>query len=512
MTILLAYISGETNRDNPYISLLPSGLCYLHSTLKVAGFDSQLANFSGWSESEIARQLKQINPDIIAISQWTHNRHASVDLAHAARNLNPYCTVIMGGGHASFQKHELLCPGSPVDMVIVGEGEQALLELVRMLKAGRNWDMVPGIAFNRADTVVTTAPRKLVEDLDAIPFAAQFLDYSIGVDHELQAEFIVTARGCPAACTFCSSPGFWQRCVRFRSPENILDEIVFIQKHYGLIYFSFRDDTFTADRARTIAFCRLLIERRVHIIWNCQSRVNFLDEELLLWMKRAGCEGVQLGVESGSPGILKILGKNITATQVECAAAAVRKVGINLSVYMISDVPGETASDREASIALIRRIRPDDGYVSPLVFYPGTRLFADAVANGRVAENIFHINRQPAVYAAGRPSRSSMKLLQALSGQNAMSGRELKRQKRMLGYCHVTNVMAGDFFRQLGNYAAAEKEYREIIRLEPDNPWGWFLLGELLSEQGQRRGAVECFQKVLDRVPCHSPSLQALRQ
>ncbi|NVN92870.1 MAG: radical SAM protein [Desulfuromonadales bacterium] len=510
MTILLAYISGDSNRDDPFISLLPCGLCYLHSTLREAGFDSLLANFSGWLESDVSRQLNQLRPDIIAISQWTHNRHASLDLALLARRLNPCCTIIMGGGHASFQVNEVLCPGSPVDLVLVGEGEETMLELVRHLEAGSNWNQIRGIAFRNGDSVITTEPRKLLEELDSLPFASRYLDHSLGVDCELQAEFIVTARGCPSACNFCSSPGFWRRRVRFRSPENIVDEILFVRERYGLLYFSLRDDTFTADRARTISFCRLLIERRAHIVWNCQSRVNSLDDELLVWMKRAGCECVQLGVESGSPRILKLLGKTITPDQVMRAAVAVRKIGINLSVYMISDVPGETDADRDASIALMRRIRPDDGYVSPLAYYPGTKLFYDAVANGRIGERVFQESRAPAVYAVGRPGRSSQRLLRALDGQHAKGGRELKRLKHTLGYCHATNVMAGEYFRQVGDCVAAEREFREIVEQEPDNPWGWFLLGELLSEQGHQDRAAKCFRRVLDRVPCHSPSRLAL--
>jgi anaerobic magnesium-protoporphyrin IX monomethyl ester cyclase len=512
MKILLAYISGVPNRDDPFISLLPSGLCYLQSNLREAGFDALLANFSGWSNSNVSRQLKEHLPDVIAISQWTHNRHASLELAHATRRLNPKCTVILGGGHATFQYNEILCQGSPVDAVILGEGEGTLLELIGRLADGSDWQEGKGIAYRRNGTVIVTPSRSLLADLDALPFASLHLEHSLGVDREQQAEFIVTARGCPSACAFCSSPGFWKRCVRFRSPENIVDEILFIRDRYGLIYFSLRDDTFTADRARTIAICRLLIERRAHIIWNCQSRVTTLDEELLVWMKRAGCECVQLGVESGAPRILSHLGKTITPLQVERAASAIRKVGISLSLYLISDIPGETDGDRDATIALMRRIRPDDGYVSPLAYYPGTRLFSEAVADGRVDANVFQKNHAAAVYAAGKPGNTSRQLLRALTGRRMDNGRCFKRQKRILGYCYTTNVLAGEYFRQRGDGVAAELEFLEIIERESENPWGWYLLGELLSEQGSHDRAVECYRRVLACIPNHTPSRLALGQ
>lgn len=510
MNILLAYISGVTDRSDPYVSLLPSGLCYLHSTLKEAGLPSLLANFSAWSDAEIERQLAREQPGMVAISQWTHNRHASLDLARLVRRACPACLIVMGGGHATFQYDEILCDQYPVDLIAIGESEATLLELARCLSSGKQWQEIPGIAFCTDSRIMVTPARPLLTDLDQLPFASTHLDHSVGVDCALQAEFIVTARGCPSACTFCSSPGFWNRRVRYRSPENIIAEILFIRDRYGLIYFSLRDDTFTADRARAIAFCRLLIERNVRIIWNCQSRVTSLDEELLVWMKRAGCECVQLGVESGSPRILKLLGKSITPRQVELASAAVRKVGINLSVYMISDVPGETEADLSASIALIRSIRPDDGYVSPLAYYPGTRLFTDAVAAGRVDARIFQLSRDAAVYAVKKPAGSSGRLFKALARQRPDKTGSFTEQKDLLGYFFVTNVLAGEWYRQAGNHDAAEREFREITDRESANPWGWYLLGELLSEKGRRLQARTCYQRVLDLVPKHAPSLEAV--
>jgi anaerobic magnesium-protoporphyrin IX monomethyl ester cyclase len=509
MNILLAYISGVPDRTDPYVTLLPTGLCYLHSSLKEAGFDSLLVNFSAWSEAEIARQLAMVQPDVAAISQWTHNRHASQELARLVRRSFPECLIIMGGGHATFEYAEILQAASPVDLVALGESEATLLELAGHLSVGDRWHEIPGIAFRRNGQVIVTPPRVPRENLDQLPFAALHLEDSVGVDCGLQAEFIVTARGCPSACTFCSSPGFWNRRVRFRSPENIVKEILFIRDTYGLIYFSLRDDTFTADRSRAIDFCRLLIERNIHIIWNCQSRVTALDDELLVWMKRAGCECVQLGVESGSPRILSLLGKSITPRQVELAAAAVRKVGINLSVYLISDVPGETEEDVAASIDLIRCIRPDDGYVSPLAYYPGTQQFADAVAAGMVDEKIFVLSRDAAVYAATKPGRNSSRLLKALSRNQPDKADSFAEQKRLLGYCSVTNVLAGEWFRQAGNSSAAEREFREITVQEPGNPWGWYLLGELCAERGKQAPALRCYHRVLELVPKHAPSLAA---
>lgn len=510
MKMLLAYMSGAPDRNDPFVSVLPAGLCSLLACLREAGFDALLANFSGWPEAAVIKHLRLLKPDIIGISQWTHNRHASLDLARLVRRERPGSTVIMGGAHATFRYKELLAEGSPVDIVVLGEGEATLQEIAGLVAAGQDWKSARGIAFRHCGKVVVNDLRPPLLDLDLLPIASRYLEDSIGVDRELQSEFILTARGCPSACYFCSSPGFWKRKIRFRSPANIYNEIRYIRDKYGLIYYSLRDDTFTADRNRTIEFCRLLIEGGAHLLWNCQSRVNAIDEEMLTWMKRAGCECVQLGVESGSPEILKRLGKSITPGQVERAASLIRKLGINLSVYLISNVPGETEADIKQTVELIRRIRPDDGYVSPLAYYPGTKLFEDAVAKGLVDKDVFEENPDVAVYAAGAPGPDSSRLLKALAGHAQRDAGRFRRQKQLLGYCYTTNVLAGEWHRQNGNFTAAEQEFREITEKEATNPWGWYLLGDLYREQGEGRVAAQCCRKVLEVVPMHGPSLAAL--
>ena len=499
------------DRRDSYISLLPTGLCSLQAFLKTAGFDAVLANFSGWSTDAVRQQLQTLRPDIVGISQWTHNRHAAMDLAGLVREETPDSMVIMGGAHATFCYADILQAGSAVDCVVLGEGEATLLEIVRHCQGGTDWRGVSGIAFLRNSEVVVTAVRSVLKDLDQLPISVRFLEHSIGVDVELQSEFIITTRGCPSACYFCSSPKFWKRNVRFRSPERIVDEITYIRDQCGLIYFSIRDDTFTVDRARTIAFCQLLIDRNLHIMWNCQSRVATLDEELLVWMKRAGCECIQLGVESGSQRVLKQLGKSITPQQVERAAAMIRNVGINLSVYLISDVPDETEDDVQQTINLIHRIHPDDGYVSPLAYFPGTQLYEEAIVSGRVERSVFISNHDSAVYAVTKRGKSSHRLLKELGrGVREDVGR-FRDQKEILGYCSVTNVLAGEFHRQKGDRAAAEREFREIVQREPANPWGWYLLAELYLEIGRSSQAAECFRAVCWIVPQHGPSRIALR-
>ncbi len=510
MKVLLAYQSGLPHRNEPYINLVPTGLSYLHACLQEEGYDSLLANFSAWHPDKITHELLTFKPDVIGISQWTHNRHVSLELARVCRNLFPKCIIVMGGGHATFCYEDILTAGSPVDVVILGEAETTLLELMAQVTSRSEWQSIAGLAFRHEGTIIVTPPRKNLDDLDHLPLPAHYLDRSIGLDLELQSEFIVTTRGCPSTCYFCSSPDFWGRKVRFRSPKAIVEEILYIRQKFGLIYFSIRDDTFTADRKRVIEFCRILQEQEINILWNCQSRVTAIDKELVIQMKQAGCECIQLGVESGSLDILRQLGKNIAPANIEDACRLIRETGINLSVFLISDVPEETKHDIQQTIELIRHIRPDDGYVSPLAYYPGTQLYKNAVAAGKTSHNIFSGSPQSALYVAATRSTYSTRLLKELAKNQQKDPDRFRRQKSDLGYCYTTNVIAGEWYRQQGEDDKAEKELREITIVQPANPWGWFLLGDLYSSQGRTKKGNDCYAKVLNIVPEHGPSKLAL--
>ncbi len=392
MEILLTYKSRSTGNGDSYTSLLPNGLGYINALLCRDGYRSKIANLSPYNWQEIGKLLSVERPALLGISQFTHNRFESARVAKLAKEANPACFVVFGGPHATHRCHELLSHYPVVDAVVLGEGEETFCDLARHIvrRGDRDLDGVKGIAFRKGEGIVKTPPRSPLLDLDALPFPATCFGDAVGADIHRQAEFIITSRGCPASCSFCSSPRFWGKGLRFRSPRSIVEEIRFIRDRYGLIYFSLRDDTFTADRERVVEFCRLLLREKVYILWNCQSRVNAVDEDVLLWMKRAGCECVQFGVESGSPRILKELGKRISPEQVKKAALAVRRAGIQLSVYLITGVPGETEEDLKETLTLLAAIKGHDGQVSPLAYYPGTGLFEEAVRSGAIPGNEDH--------------------------------------------------------------------------------------------------------------------------
>lgn len=513
MHTLLAYITASSRNHRPgdFETLLPIGLCSLYALLRSRGMPATLANLCGMDNRAIVDLLLQHRPSVVGLSLWTHNRHATLQLAGLIRQTLPETIILLGGGHATHQAELILRRHPEVDLIATGEAEQTLLELLEALDNGSPLSTVPGLVIRDNGMIRHTGQRPPWPDLDSLPFPALWLHEAINVDHPLQAEFISSSRGCPAACSFCASPAFWGRRVRYRSAGSVAEEMRYLRDHYGLLYLSLRDDTFTADRRRTVALCRELIDRRVNIFWNCQSRVEAIDRETLTWMRQAGCECVQLGVESGSPAMLKLLGKRIMPDQVVKAAELIRQSGMQLSVYLISGIPEESDADRQQTINLIKRIRPDDLQVAPLAYYPGTALFEAAVRAGKVAETLFETSRDEAVLAAPNGQQQVRRLLtRTAQYHNRCSMQQLLAIQADAGYSAVTAMQAGDRYAADGDPHQAEQQYCQITRNEPDHPWGWFLLAELYEQHDQLKLAADCYRQLLKLVPRHRPAAEAL--
>ncbi|MCM0082753.1 radical SAM protein [Geomonas sp. Red32] len=515
MNILLAYQSHPEGADDPFTSLLPAGLLTLDAAARKAGHRSTLANLSGVPRREVKSLLQRLRPELVGLSQFTHNRVETLAIARIAKELNPATVVVLGGPHATHAWPDLLARHPEIDAVAIGEGEETLVELLGRLSAGGTLAEVAGLACRVDGTPAATPHRAPVAELDLLPLAGESTGESFGVDYRRQLEFVITSRGCPASCLFCSSPLFWGRGVRFRSPASVVAELKMLIERYGLLYFSFRDDTFTSDRKRVLEICRLIREERLPVLWNCQSRVNAVDEEMLRAMKLAGCECIQFGVESGAPEMLKALGKRIRPHEVETAAEAVRKVGINLSVYLITGIPGENEGHLKESLRLIETIKPHDGQVSPLVYYPGTRLFDGAVREGTVPADLFErpsgegflVRRDPFV----EKSRTRLlKTLERVGARGAYTLEDFERQRKLLGWSLVTEMLCGESLEGEGAWDEAAAVYRSIARREPENPWGHLLLGGLLARTGDLAKASECYRKVAKLVPRHLPAFLSL--
>lgn len=507
MKTFLAYTSGRDLADDYFARKIPVGLGLLGAVLNEAGFPAKVGNLSRFDRDRIARTIARERPDVLGVSVFTFNRHASRDLARIAREVVPGTYIVAGGPHVTHLDRHWLEAYPEFDAVVRGEGETALVEIVRRLAAGSEIAGTPGVtARGRDGSIAWAPPAPTVDHLDSLPHAADHLSRSVGVDVADQLRYMITSRGCPAACTFCNTPDFWGRRVRFRSVPDVMREIRTLRERHGLVYLSIRDDTFTAHRQRTIDFCRAMIDSGLHFLWDCQSRVNLVDPERLAWMKRAGCQHVQYGIESGSEPILQVLQKDITVDRIREAIAMTRAAGLIVSIYLISGVPEETDEDIEATVRLIGETLPHDGIVAPLAVYPGTRLYEDAKRRLGVDDSIWVIDRRAGILV--REDEDAVRHHDRLVAELEKTGRRAAYRPADFdafdaehGFVFTTAMQRSEYWRTRGDFRRSIAAAEEIVRRQPSNPWGWLRLADLLVESGAEREAREARQRALAIVP-----------
>jgi anaerobic magnesium-protoporphyrin IX monomethyl ester cyclase len=305
MRILLIYpyfLEERIHADE--VSVPPMGIFYVGAMLKAHGYPVEILNWHAIHKTEhlILETLEQMNPDIIGFSILHANRWGGIDIARKAKALNPKVKIVFGGIGATFLWRLLMTHFKEIDFIVLGEGELTFLQLVQAIEKGdrSRIDEIKGLAFRRGKRLEQTKPAPRLKDLDQLPMPARYFTYT----------HVAFTRGCPGNCTFCGSPQFWGHRVRTHSPGYFVDQLEMLNQK-GVKHFYFSDDTFTLDADAVIAICRDIIQRKLDITWVAISRVNYVSEKLLAWMRRAGCTQISYGVESGSEIIRSRLNKKI---------------------------------------------------------------------------------------------------------------------------------------------------------------------------------------------------------
>lgn len=458
-------------RHDYYMSLIPHGMASLAAVAEKAGHRIILANLSRQGIRGAMELIRREKPAVVGLSLFSYNRVETLKLIKKIKQEIPRIRIVVGGHHATALAEENLRRYPEIDHLIKGEGEDAWISLLEDLKEGR-------------------IPSRLIEgirlqDLDKLPFPASFNGKSPGVNPHEQYKVIISTRGCPNRCSFCASPDFWQRRVTFRSAESLADEVEFIHRKLGIIYFSIRDDNFTLKKDRVIKFSRLLRERGLYLMWNCQARVDTIDEDMLREMKLAGLEHIQYGVESGSERVLQRLDKDIKLDDVRRAAADTRRLGIYLSIYLMTGIDGETSRDLQQTVKLIREILPGDGLVSPVAYYPGTALYEEMKHGGKVTDEDWFSSSDTGLYVRNDEETRQMVIrlvneLGKIRERSWYREKDFQQHRKLMGPdCWVTGILEGDYHLDEELYDKAEDIYREVIQRHPKNIWGYIRMGEL---------------------------------
>ena len=309
-------------------------------------------------------------------------------IAGIVKKIDAHCKIVVGGP-AVTTCTDLIMQNPAIDFGVRGEGEKTMSELVSLLSSRSPTDMaeIDGLSWRRGKEIVHNRKRELMKDIDTLPFPARDLllftdQIPAGALRNIMGG-MVTSRGCPSSCTYCANNAVWGgRHIRFRSPRNIVDEMVYLRDTYGIRRIILWDDHLITRRKRILELCELLVAENVGVHWVSFARADSLDDELIKCMKRAGCEEIQIGVESGSDRVLKMVKKGVTLDEIRHAAKLLRKNGMRWFAFLMIGFPGETLDEMKATMRLLYELRPDSAMLSVVTPYPGTELFQEAQRRG----------------------------------------------------------------------------------------------------------------------------------
>ena len=371
----------------------PLGLLWIAAVLERAGFSVAIYDEQVAAES-FDKFLAATRPRLALLSGTSHGRFRAFDYASAIKQFDPGVTVAYGGPHASFAAAETLGRIPDIDLIGHGEGERACLELAewKVRGGGRPEDLrkIKGITFRQNGGLVATPGRERVADLDSLPLPARHLvpmgRYRLKMDLlDVPGTIIMTSRGCPFCCAFCSESFFFGKRYYTRGAASVVDEVELLTAEYGARGLVIFDSTFSLKRKHVEDFCDELERRGVDIPWQCQVRVDTVDKPLLEKMRRAGCYTVCFGVESGDQEILNRISKGITLERALDVMKWADELGLYTKVSFSLGHPGETYEQAKKTNKFARkyaRYMTFRGYNPGIRVYPGTGVEAYAREHG----------------------------------------------------------------------------------------------------------------------------------
>ena len=402
MKVLLINPGWKINRINLWSkvsSCYPSlGLAYIAAVLeqdkhKVFFIDMQAENYSVDDVKQILDDEAYFDLDFVGITATTPLINCAYDLAKMIKTKFTKAVIVFGGTHPSVMPEEVL-GNSDVDLVVLGEGEATMREVV----AKKPLSEILGISYRGDKGIIRNKDRPYIEDLDSLPTPAYHLmpidKYrpAIGSYKQLPAMSLFATRGCPGQCGFCNRT--FRGRVRSKSAKNILKEVKLLRDKYGIKEVSFYDDNFTVLRGTLVKFCELLIKEDLGITWSCFTRANYVDRKTFELMKKAGCHLVMMGIESGVQSILDSMEKNLTLEQIREAVKICKDVGIEVRTAYMLGYFGETKETMEQTLKFAMELDTDSVQFNILTAYPGTKVWDVAKNNGwlRVKDYNYNIN------------------------------------------------------------------------------------------------------------------------
>jgi anaerobic magnesium-protoporphyrin IX monomethyl ester cyclase len=390
MKVLLINPSSELLDTSPKLRTFltpipPLGIASIAAVLEREGIEvkalDQFAN--KMSNQKVLLEIKKYAPDVVGFSCLTPVINNVKNLVKEIRKLNN-CLVVLGNIHPTIFTEELLRDGS-ADIIVKGEGELTVLDLIKAIRDKKDLHNVSGISFREGDDIFHNQNRALVQDLDQFPYPAwhlfEFKNYKetpqMLINNQLALP-ILGSRGCPYRCIFCAQDTIYPK-PRYRKIENIVKEIEFMHEHFKAKFFGFFDAYFPFSLESGMEFCNGLMRCGLHkkIKWCTETRVDLVTEELLMMMKKSGVHLIMFGLESGNQDTLNRINKRITLEQARRAIKIAKKVKIyTLGLFMLG-LPGETKDSCRDTIRFAKELDCDVVKFNLAVPYPGSKMFTD---------------------------------------------------------------------------------------------------------------------------------------
>lgn len=383
-------VYGDLNREIG--SVMPTmGIFYLASYLKqINKHEVEIldANALGMGHEAVLEYIATKKPACVGFTATTLAYQYVVEISKSVRKMFPHIKLIIGGAHAQGNPDGILSDNPGLfDFVCYGEGEFAFELLLDYFDNKTGKEELKGWKYLENGEVVSTPLAPVPDDLDIFGHPAELLPEAwVPLYHEkilaykkLPMFSIMSSRGCPFQCTFCSTPGkfvrLYQRRVRFHSIEWIIRELKYLEEKFGIREVNFWDDTFNVKRERVMEFCKAKMENNINVTWSCNFEANIADIEMMRKMKEAGCWSIMVGGESGSDEMLIFIKKGVTSQQLQLVGKWANEVGIVSRVSFILGLPSDTEETINETIEFIKRSDFHFPYFQLYVPLPGTEMF-----------------------------------------------------------------------------------------------------------------------------------------
>lgn len=442
------YHSGVVESAGVWLNV---AFVYLAGSLRQAGHDPVIYDaMSHWhTYDDIRRRIEAERPDVVGTTAFTAEIVDALKVLKLVKEIDPRIITVIGNTHPTYCYDEILtAPDNPVDYIVMGEGEQTIVELVDCLSAGGDPGKVRSIAFLREGSLMVTPPRSFIADLDNLPTAWDLIDWPIYTYKPMEGStlaIVSTSRGCSQRCSFCSQQLFWRRNWRDRSAENVVKELEHLRDEYGVNVVMFADETPTLDRSRWDRMLDLLIERRVGTKILMETRVDDIirDEDLMDKYRVAGVDHIYVGVEATTQETLDSFNKRIKVEDSKRALDLINAQDIVSETSFVLGMPDDTPESMAKTLELAKFYNPDMAFFLAISPWPYSEIYPSLKDHIEVTDYSRYNLVEPVV----KPMNMTLQEVQDWLGKasrdffthkmNTLDSMSLKKREFMIKVIHI---------------------------------------------------------------------------